>query len=179
MADSTWTRRAGGLAARFGYLVLLTGCGALALYESLRIRRSYQTGEFLAGPGGYVMVIGVALLLFALGELAVQIRQGVRRRGSESPAPGVRAAADPGTEDLGRRGARRKMQLTFLLCALYVLLMKPLGFTLASVASLVANLLLLGNRVAVTAATAAVVFVVLRFGVPAIGLYLPRGWLGF
>lgn len=173
----TFAGRAGGLAARYGYLALVGACAAAALVESLRIRRSYHAAEFLAGPGGYVMILGVVLLFFALAELAAQIRRSVRGGG----AGGTATEAAAGGQDPSDRaaGGRRKMQLTFALCVVYVLLVGPLGFTLASLLYLTVNLLLLGNSPKVTAATVGVILVILRFGAPAIGLYLPKGLLGF
>ncbi len=177
MGHGPWTRRAGRLAARFGYFALVAVCGAAALVEGLRIGRLRRTAEFLSGPGGYIMILGVVLLLFAAIELAAQLGRTARRSAVGGPPP--EAGAGREVSQGAAAGGRRRMQLTFVMCVVYVLLVRPLGFTLASLLYLTANLLLLGNRPAVMAATVAVVFVILRFGAPAIGLYLPRGLLGF
>jgi hypothetical protein len=179
-------RRFGTVVQRYVYPVLLTACGSLAFFESLRLKSDFDSGDFLSGPGGYLMIVGIVLLCFAAFETLRLARK--RRQGDG----GVRVA--PATEEVGRAASedeeksektvghieadRRRMRLSFMFCAFFVLLIEPMGFTLASLVYLAANLLLLGNGKLVTFVTLCVVFMLLHFGAPAIGLSLPKGLLG-
>ena len=179
-------RRIGAGAGKYAYLVLVAACGVLAVVESQRLRRDFESSSFLTGPGGYLMIVGIVLLFFAALEGLSLAAKGRRAVVAQTIVPATEEAVAAAPDDEKRdvepagRGLSNKwrMRLSFVCCVIFVLLIEPLGFTLASLAFLAVNLLLLGNGKVSILVTLGVVFLILHFGAPAIGLSLPKGILG-
>ena len=70
------------------------------------------------------------------------------------------------------------MFISFGLLIVYTVLVKPLGFSIASTLYLGANLRILSNSWKSTIITSVIILVALLFGAPAMGLSLPRGIFG-
>lgn len=142
-------------------LLFLTG--GLALREGVRITRVSTGSNWLAGPGGYITLIGGLLLCFALCELILAAR-----------------AADPvSRSSQAKTSLGKKGWATLIFLALYLLLTPWLGFILASGVFLMGSLRLLGctfrSMVIVTLAICLGMF----FLFPVLGISVPRGWFGF
>ena len=142
-------------------LLFLTG--GLALRGGVRITRASPKSNWLAGPGGYITLIGGLLLCFALCELILAAR------GTDPVSHSSKAKTS-----LGKKG-----WTTLIFLALYLLLTPWLGFILASGVFLIGSLRLLGctfrSMIIVTLAICLGMF----FLFPVLGISVPRGWFGF
>jgi low temperature requirement protein LtrA len=175
-------RGTGNLLRRYGHLPLIAAFGVLAVVEGIRIGTQFTAETFIAGPGGYMTVIGVALCCFALiGVLGATAGRTRRKRTQDELAA---LDTDTDTVTTPEKSAEaiahsRTLRLSFLLCVVYVLLIKPLGFTIASLLYLAASLWFLKNPLRRTLLTCIIMFPILFFGLPAIGISVPRGPFGF
>ena len=174
MAEKRWLSVTALILKKFAFPLFLLVIGGTAVLESMRITKKYPSDNWLAGPSGFMMIIGVILLLLFVIELVKALK------GFSIPASSpekVEAASDSkNTEDAVNT---KKMVISFLLLVVYVLLLKYLGFAVSSVLYLGANLWILKNPPLRTIITVAVILLALLFGAPQLGIALPRGMLGF
>lgn len=180
--------------------LLLAVAGGILVKESLRITAKHKPANWLAGPSGFMMIIGSLLLVFTAIECAQIIMRVVKTERQPIHAPVSEAeeahpkdssatitAEDIMTYQTGeeeqtveeRKRSGLRMLISFGLLVLYALLVKTLGFTIASTVYLIANLFALKNSWKVSIITTIVVFSLLYFGAPAMSLSLPRGVFGF
>jgi hypothetical protein len=167
-----------------GYVLLVCTLGVVGIIEGLRVDAKVQSASFLSGPGGYLTIIGISLLLFGIIDI---IRQLILRHTSKRVPDVARMDNTQGADrtrihltlDRSSMGPTMKMQLSYVLCVVYVLLIRPLGFTVATILYLVANLWVLSNKTKTIVFTAIVMFFILRFGLPAMGLSVPKGIFGW
>jgi uncharacterized membrane protein len=180
--------------------LLLAVAGGILVKESLRITAKHKPANWLAGPSGFMMIIGSLLLVFTAIECAQIIMRVVKteRRRIHAPVPVAEqahpkdssaaiTAKDIMTYQTGeeeqtveeRKRSSLRMLISFGLLVFYALLVKILGFTLASTVYIIANLFALKNSWKVSIITTIVVFSLLYFGAPAMSLSLPRGMFGF
>lgn len=159
---------------QFAFPLFLLVIGGTAVLESMRVTKKYPSDNWLAGPSGFMMIIGVILLLLFVIELVKAIRGFSLSSVKEEAA--VEKQSEKNQEDAINT---KKMVLSFLLLVVYVLLLKILGFSLSSVLYLAANLWLLKNPPLRTIITVVVIFLLLMFGAPQLGISLPRGIFGF
>lgn len=172
------TREAGRFLRKYSHLLLIAVLGILAMVEGIRIGTQFAAETFIAGPGGYMTVIGVALCCFALiGTLGARFEHNRRKRTQDELAALDASTTPAKTPETS--GHTRTLRLSFLLCVGYVLLIKPLGFTIASLLYLAASLWLLKNPLRRILLTCLFMFPILFFGLPAIGISVPRGLFGF
>ena len=180
--------------------LLLAVAGGILVKESLRITAKHKPANWLAGPSGFMMIIGSLLLVFTDIECAQIIMRVVKTERRPIHAP-VSAAEEAHPKDSSatitaedimtyktgeeeqtveeRKRSGLRMLISFGLLVLYALLVKTLGFTIASTVYLIANLFALKNSWKVSIITTIVVFSLLYFGAPAMSLSLPRGVFGF
>ncbi len=172
---------------KYSHLLLAGVFGSIAIVEAIRVGVKYTSESFIAGPGGYMMVVGVGMVGFsligAIAGLCGWLRRDYRRRRSNSDMVPVSSQADKAEPDAGGKLPKDssrlwKTCLSFLLCVGYVLLIKPLGFTIASLLYLAVNLWLLQNPVRRILFTCVVMFPILSFGLPIVGISVPKGIFG-
>ena len=72
------------LLKREGYVVIVLMIGTLGIVEGLRVDSNVQSASFLSGPGGYLTIIGIFLLLFGFIDI---MRQLVRRGRTHTAVP--------------------------------------------------------------------------------------------
>lgn len=172
-----------GFLKRYWYFLLLVAAGSLAIGESARITKTYQPSKWIAGPSGFIMILGLILLALLLFEVLMTILKNRRRaRATETAATEKRNAnATPSdtTQAQEEKQHAVNMWLSFGLLVAYTLLLKVLGFALASAFYLLANLPLLKNSWKVTVITVVVVLAFLLLAAPALGIAFPRGLFGF
>ena len=174
------------LIKREGYVLLVCILGMIGIMEGLRVDAKISSASFLSGPGGYLTIIGISLLLFGFIDIIRQMIIGLSRNKvgkleGESMAAESQSKTGTGftfTFDRNKMNPTTKMRLTFTLCVLYVLLIQPLGFTIASLLYLMVNFWLLSNKNKTIAFTIVIMFIILRFGLPAMGLSVPKGLFG-
>ncbi len=160
------------LVRSYSHIFITTLLGVIALAEGYRLGMAFENESFIAGPGGYIFIIGAALTLFS----SVMVVKAVISR--KTPVEGTSEIAKKAqTPEQTRR--LKQMRLSFVLCVLYVVLIKPLGFAIASIVYLASSLALLRNSLKTTLITCAVMIPVLYFGLPAIGISVPKGIFGF
>ena len=149
------------------------------MYEGVRVGLKDTGPGYFSGPGGYLTIIGSALILFGLIEV---IKQVVKAEKREDPVVSE-DIGEPWFSNITFRPSKitptNKMRYSFILCIVYVLLIRPLGFTIASLVYLGANFWLLENKVRTIILTIVVMFFILRYGLPAMGLSVPKGIFGF
>lgn len=174
------------LLKREGYVVLISLLGILGIAEGLRVDATVRSANFLSGPGGYLTIIGISLLLFGIIDIIRQLimrqREHLSQRSQMDHDEATRIATFDWkgllTLDRSRMTPNVKMRLSFILCIFYVLIIQPLGFTIATIIYLVANFWLLSNKTKTILFTVVVMFIILRFGLPAMGLSVPKGLFG-
>jgi hypothetical protein len=147
----------------FWCAALLFLTGGLTLREGIRITKRSTESNWLAGPGGYISLIGGLLFCFALWELILAAR-------ATEPV----SQSSQAKTSFGKKG-----WATLIFLAVYLLLIPWIGFILGSGIFLMGSLRLLGctyrSMILVTLATCLGMF----FLFPALGISVPRGWLGF
>lgn len=166
-----------------GYTIILAVLGLLATIEGVKVGVSYG-GNFWSGPGGYLTIIGCVLLFFALVDSIL----GDRNKGKGPPVAmhEQQEILPPPSANHWQLIVKRhemtpviKMRLTLILCILYILLIQPLGFVIASLVYLALNMWLLNNPTKSIVSTLVVLFCILRYGLPLMGLSIPKGIFGF
>ncbi len=176
-----------GLLANFSHVLLSGALGAVAIAEAIRLGFYDQSDSFIVGPGGYMMVVGVGLVCFScIGGVG-----GLIARSRSRPSPSISSVAkdpkspQPARAQSGRGGGGEKDYsravkpiASFLLCIGFILLIKPIGFTFATLLYLAASLWLLENPFRRIVLTCVAMFPILAFGLPLIGLSMPKGILG-
>lgn len=163
--------------------------GVVGAAEGIRLGIASPGEDFITGPGGYMTVVGSGLLLFAvLGAIASVLRRARgggtdTSRGGSVPTPLSDAETgrshDVKAAGVGGLSRPTLVRLSFAFCVVYVLLIRPLGFTLASLLYLAAGLVLLGNPVRRIVVTCLAMLPILYFGLPLAGISVPRGIFGF
>lgn len=176
-----------GLLAKFSHVLLSGALGAVAIAEAIRLGNYDKSDSFIIGPGGYMMAVGISLVCFSciggIGGLIAWSRS--RPSPSISSVPKDPISPQPARAQSERGGGEQKDYsrmvkpiVSFLLCLGYILLIKPMGFTFATLLFLAAGLWLLENPFRRIALTCIVMFPILAFGLPLIGLSMPKGILG-
>ena len=56
-----------------GYVLLVCTLGVVGIIEGLRVDAKVQSASFLSGPGGYLTIIGISLLLFGIIDIIRQL----------------------------------------------------------------------------------------------------------
>ena len=166
---------------KYWYYLLLTAVGGISIYESCRLTAKYQPQNWLTGPSGFIMILGLALVALLLFEIITQTIRASKRAKTQKESVAVSQSQEPhpSSEEEERTPHSRNMWFSFLLLVIYTLLIKPLGFSITSALYLTANMLLLKNSWKTTLITVAVIFLFLLFGAPLMGMSFPRGLLGF
>lgn len=174
-----------GLLRKYWYFLLLLAAGSLSIGESIRITNKYQPKNWITGPSGFIMILGlllIALLLFEV--LTTVLRAAKRNKKSAAEAVVQESAAEPAaeseteSEDENAKIYTRNMWLSFGLLIVYTLLIKVLGFAISSALYLIINLILLKNSWKSTLITVAVILAFLLFAAPLLSMSFPRGLLG-
>jgi low temperature requirement protein LtrA len=172
--------KAGTFLRKYSHLVLTATLGVIAIAEGIRIGTQFTAETFIAGPGGYMTVVGIALFSFALVGALSTLGENNRHKRTQNELGALDIDTNtPPTKTAEAIAHSRILRLSFLLCVGYVLLIKPLGFTIASLLYLGASLWLLKNPLRRTLLTCIIMFPILFFGLPAIGISVPRGPFGF
>ena len=175
MVEKKWLSTISLILQKFAFPLFLLIIGGTAVLESMRITKKYPSSNWLAGPSGFMMIVGGILLLLFLIELVKAIKGF-----SFADVKVVETSAAEETEaDAEDRINNRKMVISFLMLVAYVLILKYLGFAVSSVLYLAANLWILKNPPLRTIITVVVILVLLLFGAPQLGISLPRGIFGF
>lgn len=154
-----WYRRL----QRCWFALLLCLMGILTLREAMRISKQSTESNWLAGPGGYITIIGGLLLCFAIFEFISGMR-------ADHPV------AEVTTKD--KSFLNKKVWWSFLLVVLYLLLTPWLGFLISSGIFLVGSLRLLGCTVRSITIIILVTCLCMYFLFPILGISVPRGLLG-
>ena len=176
-----------GFLTTFSHVLLSGVFGAIAIAEAIRLGNYDQSDSFVTGPGGYMLIVGVGLVCFSciggIGGLIARSRSRASHsipsvpRGPISPQP-AQAQSGQGEGRPRDYSTMVKPAASFLLCVGFILLIKPMGFTFATLLYLAASLWLLENPFRRIALTCVVMFPILAFGLPLIGLSMPKGILG-
>ena len=176
-----------GFLAKFSHVLLSGALGAVAIAEAIRLGNYDQSDSFIIGPGGYMMAVGISLVCFScIGGIGSLIARSRSRPSRSVPSVPKDPNSSPTTQtqserrELAQRGFSRMVKpiVSFLLCVGYILLIKPMGFTFATLLFLAAGLWLLENPFRRIVFTCIVMFPILAFGLPLIGLSMPKGILG-
>jgi len=157
----------------FSFILLVVGL--ITVLESMRLTRKHVQTNWLASSGGFMMIIGALILLLFLIDLTSSIKKCVIGLKKMETEPDIKAKEAMGTED---KANLMRMLYSFALLGVYTIIIRPLGFPIASTIYIGVNLWLLKNPLLRTIITVVVIFIVLTFGAPAFGLSLPRGFLG-
>ena len=172
---------------RYWYFLLLIAAGSLAIGESIRITKKYHPSNWLTGPSGFIMILGlvlVALLLFEIMMSILRAKRRAKKRASQQVSlqevqeQEASAPAEEASEDKEEKLYTRNMWLSFGLLIVYTLLIKVLGFAISSALYLLVNLLLLKNSWKTTLITVAVILIFLLFVAPMLSMSFPRGLFG-
>ena len=172
------------------YLLLLLAAGGLAIGESIRITDKYQPDNWLAGPSGFIMIVGLLLVVLLLFNVLMNIVHGLLKKkhdntacsaaeASEAEEPVLQASVELEEAEKEKQRYARNMWISFGLLIVYTLLIKALGFSISSALYLIANLFLLKNSWKTTVITVIVIFLFLLFAAPLLGMSFPRGIFGF
>lgn len=152
--------------------LVILAAGGIAVIESNRLTHKYPQDNWFAGPSGFMMIIGIILLILFTIELFKSIK--TTKKDIEK-----NAEVEKKEKTDEEKGYVRDMIISFLMVCIYILIIKYAGFALASTIYLVANLILLKNPKLRIIITAIVIFLLLLYGAPLAGISLPRGYLGF
>ena len=162
---------------KYSHVLLSATFGIVAIAEAVRLGLKFEGEDFISGPGGYMMVVGAFLILFALiGTAAVLV--GLRRSGEPGRTVKIDTGSAASSEAPADAARIRKSIFSFVFCVLYVLLIQFLGFTIASLFYLAGNLWLLQNPLRRIVLTCVFMFPILAFGLPLIGMSVPKGVFG-
>lgn len=157
------------------YVVLVIVLGSLGVYEGVRVGIKDTGPGYFSGPGGYLTIIGSSLVLFGLIDILTQV---LRKEKNEKVEESV-TVSESWTSNITWKPSEitptNKMRYSYILCIVYVLLINPLGFTIASLVFLATNFWLLENKYRTIITTIVVMFFILRYGLPAMGLSVPKG----
>ncbi|MFA7109099.1 MAG: tripartite tricarboxylate transporter TctB family protein [Sphaerochaetaceae bacterium] len=157
----------------FSFILLVVGL--ITILESVRLTQKHLPKNWLASSGGFMMIIGAIILLLFLFDLTSSIKKCVLGLKKMEVEPEIKKKEAKGVED---KANLMKMLYSFALLGVYTIIIRPLGFPIASTIYIGVNLWLLKNPLLRTIITVVVIFIVLTFGAPAFGLSLPRGFLG-
>jgi uncharacterized membrane protein YcjF (UPF0283 family) len=172
------------------YLLLLLAVGGMGIYESVRITHKYQPKNWLAGPSGFMMIVGCLLVAVFVFEVVVRCLRYPKGRTGEVQSAQAEASDATQTAEPQDSGASAELQVAESrihlnnmyysagLLIVYTLLIRWLGFSISSCLYLLANMLLLKNSVKVTVVTVLAVLLYMLVGAPALGMSFPRGLLG-
>ena len=172
---------------KYSHLLLAGVFGIIAIAEAIRVGVKYTSESFIAGPGGYMMVVGAGMVCFSLMGAIAGLWGWLRRdyhrlirKSDLVPAslPDVQLESEESGKLPINSSRLWKTCLSFLLCIVYVILIKPLGFTIASLLYLAINLWLLQNPVRRILVTCIVMFPILSFCLPLVGISVPKGIFG-
>ena len=175
-----------GFLRKYWYFLLLIAAGSLAISESIRITNKYHPSNWITGPSGFIMILGlvlVALLLFEILMTVLRAKKRAKKHAAEASVqetPSVDETAENAADDkdADERLYTRNMWLSFGLLIVYTLLIKVLGFALSSGLYLLVNLLLLKNSWKTTLITVVVILLFLLFAAPMLSMSFPRGVFG-
>lgn len=154
-----WYRRL----QKYWFALLLCLIGAPTLREAMRISKQSTESNWLAGPGGYITVIGGLLLCFAIFEFISNMRTG-------------QPVAVATSKD--KSFFNKKTWWSFLLIVLYLLLIPWSGFLIASGIFLIGSLRLLGCTARSITIITLSICLCMYFLFPILGISVPRGLLG-
>jgi|GEM_PF-1031967 len=173
--------------------LLFAVAGGLLISESCRLTAKYNPKVWLIGPSGFMMIIGLLLILLTLVEILKTVLKNHKSKpimgkleDEDSESSDITAetinnyetAEDVQTEE-NKKQSRIRMLISFGMLVVYAFLVKPLGFAIASTLFIGVDLKILRNSWKSTIITSVVVFIALLYGAPAMGLSLPRGVFGF
>jgi hypothetical protein len=161
---------------QFAFPLLLLILGSVAIIQSLILTAGNSEPNWLAGPGGFMMLIGCILIGICLFELLVLFRAA---KADNSKVSAKTAVPDETTEKKKQDIFLRNMLITLGLLMVYALCIRVLGFSLATGLFLVIDLKLLKNSWPLTVFTVLVILALMLFGAPWMGISLPRGLFGF
>lgn len=161
----------------FGLPVLYLVTGIMALLEARRIQAKLQVEKFFAGPSGYMSIIGVVLLLLFIPEIIEGMKKYKKNLQKYAEKQAISKASEETEAEKERRINTNRMWIVFLMLTGYIVIMKPLGFFISSIAFLITSMFYLGNKWLTVLITVSVVAVFLYF-CPNFGITLPKGFLG-
>jgi hypothetical protein len=172
-------RSVGRKLKNYSFSILFIVVGSVAVLESIRISNKYSIKDWWSGPSGFVMLLGCGLLVLAviegLGALRLDLRSapdemsGAATQVPDKEVAGVKIQRDKGITNL---------IICFVFLIVYVITIRPIGFTLATALYLLSNLWFLKNSRLTTVITVVLAVLVIMYLAPAAGLSLPRGILG-
>lgn len=151
--------------------------GVIAIFESIRLTEKYVDGDWLSGPSSFMMILGLLILAICFIETVksvFQIKSDLKKMDEHAAA----TIEDEEKSD-EEKGYIKDMIISFAMVLVYIFIIKYIGFALATVIYLAANLMLLKNPVLRVVLTVVVILALLLWGAPAMGISLPRGFLGF
>ncbi|HPY45950.1 MAG TPA: tripartite tricarboxylate transporter TctB family protein [Sphaerochaeta sp.] len=150
--------------------------GVIAVFESIRLTEKYVDGDWLSGPSSFMMILGLIILAICFIETVksvFQIRSDLKKL---NDTVATRENEEKSDEE---KGYIKDMIISFAMVLVYIFIIRYTGFALATVIYLAANLMLLKNPVLRVVLTVVVILALLLWGAPAMGISLPRGFLGF
>ena len=178
----------GTILKKYWYLLLLTAAGGVTICESIRLTNKYQPKKWLAGTSGFIMILGLVLIVLLIFEIIRRIVVAGKQKRTHATTREIEDRQESHGEDVAEHepeknsdlsSSNRKMWFSFGLLVVYTLLIRVLGFAVSSALYLGANLLLLKNSWKSTVITTAVILSFLLFGAPFLGISFPRGLFGF
>lgn len=152
--------------------LVVLAAGGIAVIESNRLTEKYPQDNWFAGPSGFMMIIGIILLVL----FVIELFKGLKTMRVELSKEQCNEKKELSEEE---KGFVKDMIISFAMVCIYIIVIRYLGFALASTLYLVANLILLKNPKLRIIITAVVIFLLLLYGAPLAGISLPRGYLGF
>ena len=164
---------------RVAFPLFMLVSGGIAIIESNRLDRKYPQEDWWSGPSSFMKILGFIMLVLCLVEAVkavLGIRKDIRKMREQEAAAESGQKAEKDAKD---KEYTKVMLISFAMVLVYIFIIKYTGFALATVIYLTANLVLLKNPPLRIAITAVVILALLLWGAPAMGISLPRGFLGF
>lgn len=164
---------------RMAFPLFMLVAGGIAVIESNRLDKKYPQDNWWSGPSSFMRILGLIMLALCCVEVVkavLGIRKEIRKmQQCEAEAePTQKAEKETSTKEY-----TKVMLISFAMVLVYIFIIRYTGFALATVLYLTANLILLKNPPLRIAITAVVILALLLWGAPAMGISLPRGFLGF
>mgnify|MGYP000926067303 CR=1 FL=1 len=161
---------------RMAFPLFMFVTGVIAVLESNRLTEKYVDGDWLSGPSSFMMILGLLILAICFIETVrsvFQIRSDLKKIDEH-----VVATKEDQEKSDEEKGYIKDMIISFAMVLVYIFIIRYTGFALATVIYLAANLTLLKNPIVRIVLTVVVILALLLWGAPAMGISLPRGFLG-
>lgn len=157
------------------HIVIAIFLGLIAILEGIRLRHELPYESFISGPGGYVFIVGIALLLFSLMSIINLQGKSLKEKSKNDKCQSGKNPCRVIWLQVSLKPFSDMLEFFALhyLCSSHQTFGIYISIHFFYLAS---SLLLLRNSKKITILTCIVMIPILYLGFPAIGISVPKGY---